>query len=131
MSIFVDHKETFPIQIHYQVFRNDEGKVTGLKPVPDGTPDSEVLICNVRGCDHNTMSKIMEQATVINHYTGKPVVRSVVFFRLMILNFFVSWNAKGKDGRPAPINDDSVNAIHDKMARALVSKYLKTIGGRQ
>lgn len=130
MSIFVNKETTFPLNLKYRTFTNDEGQIVGVKVLDDSVEDASVLHCRVRGCDYNTMSQIMEQATVINHYSGKPVVRSVVFFRLMLLNFFVAWDAKDEDGTTMPINDETVSMVHDRIARALVSKYLNLVGGR-
>lgn len=130
MSIFVDKNVTFPIILYYQVVKNDEGTIVGVKILKEDDPDAQKLICQARGCDYDTMSQIMEQVTVINHYTGKPMIRSKMFFRLMLLNFFVSWNATGVDGNSRPITNESVGEVHDRIARAIIAKYIKIIGGK-
>jgi hypothetical protein len=119
MSIFVDPIKTFPLTIYFQY----DGE--GIKILKESHDDSEAINCQVRGRDYEQMSKILEDATVINHISGKPMLRSRIFYKLIILNFFSSWDIKGANEEIIPINNDRIAAMNYNLVKALAKKWLE------
>ena len=101
MSIFVNPEETFPIIIRFKIKNVVNEVITAvkiLKPNEESDDDTVSLICDAKGRDFETMSNILEEATIINAVTGNPMVRTFVLCKLIILSFFSSWNLKGMLG---------------------------------
>ena len=107
MSIFVNPEETFPVIIRFKIKNVVNDVITSvkiLKPNEDADDDTVSLICDAKGRDFETMSNILEEATIINAVTGNPMVRTFVLCRLIILSFFSSWNLKDAEtGNVVPI----------------------------
>jgi len=76
------------------------------------------------------MSKILENATIINHINGETLVRKSVFYRAIVLKFFKSWNLYDDKGVMVPIENHIISKMHDTLVRALAKKWLKVTGGR-
>lgn len=134
MSIFVDPNDTFPLSVRYvPLFAEVEGvrRQTGVRIVRDGSSPEGYrdLECEVAGRDHDTMSHVMEDSTVINHRSNDPMVRTRIFSQYVILRFFRSWNAADEaTGDPIEINPDAVRYMHHSLVRALVRKWLDATG---
>ncbi len=80
MSIFVNPEETFPIVVKLKVKNEVDGVITSIKICkPDEEGDDIIsLICDAKGRDFETMSQILEEATIINAVTGNPMVRTYI-----------------------------------------------------
>jgi len=132
MSIFVDPEEIFEIRQKFCYIKNND-VITGVKIIEDTAEENEQdiheIICYASGRDFDNMSKIMEDATLINHITGETMVRMSVLYRLIIQRFFKTWNVKDREGNIAPINSDSINKTHDSIVRALGKKWLALTNG--
>ena len=128
MSIFVNQDALVTISVRYVEIRNGLGQVVGVSIIPDNSPevDSEsTLNCKARGRDFDTMSKIMEECTFINHITGNPVIRTKDFIPAIIDNFFVEWDAKDSGGNIVPVTCQSVSVMFYQMSKKLASKWLQ------
>jgi hypothetical protein len=133
MSIFVDSRVTFPVKIRYASVYAPNGIAMGVRLLredeqAEGATD---IILDAVGRDYDTMSAIMEDATIVNHITGKPMVRSSVLCRLILLRFTKSWNVKelGTDNY-IPVTSELVGRLHYNVAKALARKWLRLTGGR-
>ena len=129
MSIFVN-EDTFDLSLSYVVHKDDNGNIISASVATPSDIGAEVLNCKVKGRDFDTMSKVMEDATIINHITGKPMVRSAVLCRLILTSFFVSWDAKDKKGAPKSITMESVGQVDYKIIRVLARRWLRLTGGK-
>jgi hypothetical protein len=132
MSIFVDPDALIPIRVRYLELKNDDGKVIGVKILSDDTPKEELqreIICTARGRDYKNMSEILEQCTLINHITGKPMIRSKVFRTMIMERFFVTWNVFDANQNMIEINNNTINNMHEQLVKKLVNKWvIKTTG---
>ena len=117
MSIFVNPEETFPVIIRFKIKNVVNEVITAvkiLKPSEESDDDTISLICDAKGRDFETMSNILEEATIINAVTGNPMVRTFVLCKLIILSFFSSWNLKDAEtGNVVPITSENIGK-HDK-----------------
>ena len=85
MSIFVNPEETFPIVVKLKIKNEIDGVITSIKickPEEEGD-DIISLICDAKGRDFETMSQILEEATII----------VVLLLLLLLLDVFIlnSW----------------------------------------
>ena len=133
MSIFVDPNVTFPIFLKYEDVYASNGAAVGIRILPDNSEGDgvNVLVCDAVGRDFDTMSSIMEEATIINHISGKPMVRASILCRHITLRFFRSWNLKEFESENyLPIESELVGKMHYNAVKSLARKWLKVTGGR-
>ncbi len=134
MSIFVDPNQTFPIKIKFKEEYDDNGIEAGVRvfsPETEGE-DIQELVCHAVGRDFDNMSRILEEATVINHINGKPMLRASVLCRKIVLVFFRSWNfLDDATGQPIPLNVDSVSRLHHTVVTGLARRWLLKTSGRK
>jgi hypothetical protein len=134
MSIFVNPEETFPVIIRFKIKNVVNDVITSvkiLKPNEDSDDDTISLICDAKGRDFETMSNILEEATIINAVTGNPMVRTFVLCKLIILSFFSSWNLKDAEtGNVVPITSENIGKTRHEIVRALAQEWLKITSGK-
>jgi hypothetical protein len=134
MSIFVNPEETFPIIIRFKIKNIVNEVITSvkiLKPSEESDEDTISLICDAKGRDFETMSNILEEATIINAVTGNPMVRTFVLCKLIILSFFTSWNLKDAEtGNIVPITSENIGKTRHEIVRALAQEWLKITSGK-
>ena len=134
MSIFVNPEETFPIIIRFKIKNIVNEVITSvkiLKPSEESDEDTISLICDAKGRDFETMSNILEEATIINAVTGNPMVRTFVLCKLIILSFFTSWNLKDAEtGNVVPITSENIGKTRHEIVRALAQEWLKITSGK-
>jgi hypothetical protein len=134
MSIFVNPEETFPVIIRFKIKNVVNEVITAvkiLKPSEESDDDTISLICDAKGRDFETMSNILEEATIINAVTGNPMVRTFVLCKLIILSFFSSWNLKDAEtGNVVPITSENIGKTRHEIVRALAQEWLKITSGK-
>jgi hypothetical protein len=134
MSIFVNPEETFPVIIRFKIKNIVNDVVTSvkiLKSNEESDDDTISLICDAKGRDFETMSNILEEATIINAVTGNPMVRTFVLCKLIILSFFSSWNLKDAEtGNIVPITSENIGKTRHEIIRALAQEWLKITSGK-
>jgi len=134
MSIFVNPEETFPVIIRFKIKNVVNDVITAvkiLKPSDESDDDTVSLICDAKGRDFETMSNILEEATIINAVTGNPMVRTFVLCKLIILSFFSSWNLKDAEtGNVVPITSENIGKTRHEIVRALAQEWLKITSGK-
>jgi hypothetical protein len=134
MSIFVNPEETFPVIIRFKIKNVVNDVITSvkiLKPSEESDDETISLICDAKGRDFETMSNILEEATIINAVTGNPMVRTFVLCKLVILSFFSSWNLKDAEtGNIVPINSENIGKTRHEIIRALAQEWLKITSGK-
>lgn len=134
MSIFVNPEETFPIIIRFKVKNVVNDVITSVKILKekDESDDETIsLICDAKGRDFETMSNILEEATIINAVTGNPMVRTFVLCKLIVISFFTSWNLKDAEtGNIVPITSENIGKTRHEIVRALAQEWLKITSGK-
>ena len=133
MSIFIDPNQTFPITVKLKITGKIDDIATSikiLKPDEDGDDVLEI-VCDVTGRDFDTMSKILEEATIINAVTGNPMVRISVFCKLILLKLFKSWNLKDSEtNRQIPINLETLGKMRYEIVKALAKEWVRITGAK-
>ena len=134
MSIFVNPEETFPVIIRFKIKNVVNDVVTAvkiLKANEESDEDTISLICDAKGRDFETMSNILEEASIINAVTGNPMVRTFVLCKLIVLSFFTSWNLKDAEtGNIVPITSENIGKTRHEIVRALAQEWLKITSGK-
>lgn len=129
MSIFIDPNAFFPIEVRYVLVRNAAGKPINARIIKSDAEiqsNEETIVCNARARDFDTFSQIMEEATIINHISAKPMIRTKTLWFAICRKFFIDWNEKNKDGELIPIPIESINQpIYYNIIKALASKWLR------
>ena len=125
MGIFVDNN-LFEFEIIFDELLVKDVMV-GIKISQNG---KNKLICKAKGRDFDTMSKILEDSTVLNSVNGNAMLRISNFYKLIIKNFIkeiylVTENSKEE----IIINSDNINLIHYNLVKAMSKKWMALTGG--
>lgn len=127
MSILVNKNEYFDLEIKGIYIRDQFERIIGFKKSENG---NVVLRCKYRGRDFETMSKIIEDSSIINSVNGKPLIRSGVFTKLILLNFFSELNINSEnESATLMINKDLVNQLNYDIVKYLAQKWLELTNG--
>lgn len=103
----------------------------GIEFVNSDSEDCEELICACKGRDFETMSRVLEDSTIINHITGNAMVRTRNLYRGIVCNFVKAWNLKDeKTEKQIPITPEIVGQMHDEIPRAIAREWLNRTGRR-
>lgn len=127
MSIFVDENDVFPVKIYYKEFRDDNGALiyTDVSDEPlDDWDELEAYFCQPSVA---VFSTILEEATVLNSLSQKPVVRTRVLRDLTLLYLMKSWSVKGIDDQVVPINEQTIGQLDFKIANELFLQYIYNV----
>jgi len=132
MSIFVNSTDLIRVSVKFRTLTDSQKRVVGIEILPDDAVGADVqeIVCDTTGRDFDNMSKLLESATIINHVTGQPMIRSAVFHRGIISRFFKGWNVDDENGQQVELNNEAVSRMHDSLVRALSRKWLKTTAGK-
>jgi hypothetical protein len=122
LSIFIN-PELFEIEIKYDCIL-ESNQIIGIKCDEKGE-HSVVFLCQGRSVDE--MSDILEESTIINHVTGRPMIRTKVFYKMVILKFMNK--IKEKDV-VVDINDSNYSKIHYDVIKNAVKKWVAVTGGK-
>jgi hypothetical protein len=131
MSIFVDPKITFPIKVRFIEECNENNEVINVKILKENekeNPNEKQIICYARGRDYDTMSKILEETTIINHISGKPMIRSKMFRYKIMENFILKWNVLDENKEMMPMNPENINKMFYSLVKKITDKWLFSTG---
>ena len=126
MSIFVDETETFPITIYYKQVKDEIGNLLYTDVSPEQCDGWEILTCKFCQPSAGIFSDILEQATVVNSYSHKPVLRTRMLRDLILFLLMKEWSVVNENGQMIPICEDSIRLMDIKVANLLFIEYIKT-----
>ena len=72
-------------------------------------------------------SGILEDATVLNSLSQRPVIRTRVLRDLTLIHLMKSWSATDSDGMPMPINEQIIGSLDFKIANELFLQYIYNV----
>ena len=128
MSIFVDRNKFFIVEIIGRYIYDNNGDNIGFKIHKDG---DVTIKASASGRDFETMSKIIEDASIINSVNGKPLLRSSVFCKSILLSFFRELQVSSEQENSVyPINKDLVNKMQYDIVKNLATRWLEITDGR-
>ena len=125
MGIFIN-SSLFEFEINFDELLIQDVLV-GIKVSNQG---KSKLICKAKGRDFDTMSKILEDSTVLNSVNGTAMLRVSNFYKLIIKNFIKEMYLI-TDGNKEEIiiNSDNINSIHYNLVKAISKKWMALTGG--
>jgi len=82
MSLFVDQNPAIEIRFKFRMIQ--DGGIEFLSAESDEECDE--IICACKGRDFDTMSRVLEDSTIINHITGNAMVRTRNLYRGIVCN---------------------------------------------
>lgn len=129
MDIFVS-KETQKINLYCKSIFDQSGKFTKLKVNDDW---DTVIECDVLGRDFEKMSKVIEDSSIINSVTGKPMLRTSILCRSILIFFFKKVIVRKRDGSSESeiiISNDNINRMDYDIVKALSNKWLELTSGK-
>lgn len=127
MSIFVDENEVFPIKIYYKEFRDENNILIYIDVSGEPLEDWEELEAYFCQPSVSSFSEILEEATVLNSLSQKPVIRTRILRDLTLLYLMKSWSIKGEDDQQVPINEQTISKLDFKIANELFLQYIYNV----
>jgi hypothetical protein len=125
MGIFIN-SSLFEFEINFDELLIQDVLV-GIKVSNQG---KSKLICKAKGRDFDTMSKILEDSTVLNSVNGNAMLRVSNFYKLIIKNFIKEMYLITDDNKEEIIiNSDNINSIHYNLVKAISKKWMALTGG--
>lgn len=125
MGIFVDNS-LFEFEINFDEILI-QNVLVGVKVSNQG---KSKLVCKAKGRDFDTMSKILEDSTVLNSVNGTAMLRVSNFYKLIIKNFVKEMYLITNDNKEEIlINSDNINSIHYNLVKAISKKWMALTGG--
>lgn len=87
------------------------------------------ITCLAKGRDFETMSKILEESTVLNSINGSPMLRTSNFYKLVIKNFFKEIKVvTDEEEEIIEITLDNINKIHYNLVKTIAKKWMIITG---
>jgi hypothetical protein len=128
MSILIDRQKTFEINFSgLYVFDKNEN-IIGFKIKLDGDIN---LKCVCTGRDFERMSSVIESASIINAVNGKPMLRTSVMCRMIMINFINEIEISSEcETKHYKVTADLVNQIQYDVIKAISQKWLEVTDGR-
>lgn len=127
MSIFVTN-DIFNFEIVCKKIFASNGKFLNFKVCDDG--DIKIT-CNYIGRSFSKMSKVIEDASIINSVTGKPMLRTSVLCKLVVTNFVKSITIKENETESTIIVDnENVNSMQYDLVKEIAKKWLELTDGK-
>lgn len=122
MSILVDKNKKFTLNLIGNFkFLNDE--IIGFKLDENGSVNITASFVNR---DFETMSKVIEESSIINSVTGKPLLRTSVFTKLIMINFFKELKIESDIlNLNISINQETINRLHYDFVKHCAMKWLQ------
>jgi len=125
MGIFIN-SSLFEFEINFDELLIQDVLV-GIKVSNQG---KSKLICKAKGRDFDTMSKILEDSTVLNSVNGNAMLRVSNFYKLIIKSFIKEMYLITDDNKEEIIiHSDNINSIHYNLVKAISKKWMALTGG--
>jgi hypothetical protein len=81
-----------------------------------------------KGPEFDTVSNALEEATFINHITGKPFIRTSILYRQIMLNAVVQVEFPDNEKvETIVINSSSINSMNYSMAKMICKTWLRGV----
>ena len=127
MGIFVNNN-LFDIVIYYkEIYYNDI--LVSVKVLDKFETDACQLVCKAKGRDFETMSKILEESTILNSITGSPMLRISQFYKLVVRNFVKKMTIKAEVDEEVEVTAENINNIHYDLVKNIAKKWMIVTGG--
>lgn len=127
MGIFVNNN-LFDIKIYYkEIYHNDI--FVSVKILNEYEHGAFTILCKAKGRDFETMSKILEESTILNSMTGSPMLRISQFYKLVLRNFIKKIIISSDIDEEIDITVENINNIHYDIVKNIAKKWMIITGG--
>jgi hypothetical protein len=127
MGIFVNNN-LFDIKIYYkEIYHNDI--LVSVKVLDNFEQGSFTILCQAKGRDFETMSKILEESTILNSITGSPMLRISQFYKLVVRNFIKKILIKSEVDEEIDVTAENINSMHYDIVKNIAKKWMSITGG--
>lgn len=127
MSIFVSN-EIYSFEFKCKKIFTSSGDFSNYRISNDG--DVEIS-CKYVGRSFSKMSKVIEDASIINSVTGKPLLRTSILCKLVVSNFIKSIIIKdGISEEVIEVNSDNVNYMQYDIVKEIAKRWLEMTSGK-
>ncbi len=126
MNIFID-KQQFESHIFFDLKKDDNENICGFKTSENGRFK---LSFKFKGRDFESMSKIIENSSIVNSFDGKPFLRTSIFIKSIFLAYIFEISIIEEDSvQKFIVNEELLNKLHYDFVKIIVSKWLNLTGG--
>jgi len=81
-----------------------------------------------KGPDFDIVSNALEEATFINHITGKPFIRTSVLYRQILLNAIIRVEFPDNEKLDAiTIDNSAINSMNYNLAKLICKTWLRGV----
>ncbi len=127
MSIFVSN-EIYSFEFKCKKVFTNSGAFSNYRISNDG--DVEIS-CKYVGRSFSKMSKVIEDASIINSVTGKPLLRTSILCKLVVSNFIKSIIINdGSSEEVIEVNSDNVNYMQYDIVKEIAKRWLEMTSGK-
>jgi len=126
MGIFVNNN-LFDIKIFFKEIYVNENLVS-IKVIDKFEDGAFVLSCKAKGRDFETMSKILEESTILNSITGSPMLRISQFYKLIIRHFVKKIIIESEITEEIEITTENINNMHYDIVKNIAKKWMMITG---
>ena len=129
MGIFVNPNNIFEIEVYFNEKFINEIPV-GIVILEKENAKCSKILCQAKGRDFETMSKILEDATILNSVNGSPMLRISIFYKLIIRNFIKEiYILEDTNKTKVNITSESINNLNYDIVKSIAKKWMKITGG--
>jgi len=129
MGIFVNPNNIFEIEVYFNEKFINEIPV-GIVILEKENSECSKILCQAKGRDFETMSKILEDATILNSVNGSPMLRISIFYKLIIRNFIKEiYILEDTNKTKVNITSESINNLNYDIVKSIAKKWMKITGG--
>lgn len=127
MGIFVNNN-LFDIKIYYkEIYHNDI--LVSVKILNNYEDGAFTILCKAKGRDFETMSKILEESTILNSITGSPMLRISQFYKLVVRNFIKKMIISSEIDEEIDITAENINNMHYDIVKNISKNWMMITGG--
>lgn len=123
MSILVDKNKVLEITVNGNYIFDEKTQQKKFKESENG--NTLITICYVDR-DFDSMSKIIEDCSIINAVTGKPLLRASLFIKRVASSYIKRLIIKSDtEDMEIIINQDTIARMHYDFVKFIASKWLE------
>jgi hypothetical protein len=129
MNILIDKNKVFEIKLLGFSVMDSNDNYIGFKLDANGDVN---ISAKCVGRDFENMSNVIEEASIINSVTGKPLLRSKVFCKLIVSKFVKQIIVSSDQGETIySITSELINNMPYDLVKNISMKWLEVTDGRK
>jgi hypothetical protein len=127
MSIFVSN-DIFSFEFKCKKVFANNGSFSNYKVSNDGDVK---ITCRYVGRSFSKMSKVIEDSSIINSVTGKPLLRTSILCKLVVSNFIKTIIIDdGNSEETIDVSNENINYMQYDIVKEITKKWLEMTSGK-